>query len=164
MTTLQEMTARFEEARQELRRQAEEQGRPILIEAAKDLFAAGAEALRWRQYTPYFNDGDACEFSVSDVSVRVSSLPEDCGDYEDGFVDAWHISYAFDHVRPGDDYGQEVRDAFTAESGAEFKELVKDFSHLICQAEEFMEALFGDHVEITLRADGTFEVEDYEHD
>lgn len=37
-----------------------------LREAAEDIFAAHPhlEAFAWRQYTPYFNDGEPCEFGI----------------------------------------------------------------------------------------------------
>lgn len=33
---------------------------------------AGVEAVRWNQYIPGFNDGDACEFTLGELEVRFS--------------------------------------------------------------------------------------------
>jgi len=43
------------------------------------------EAIRWRQYTPYFNDGDACVFRVRDFYIKYFGAEPDSGDYGDGF-------------------------------------------------------------------------------
>ena len=52
-----------------------------IFEDMKALFAYGAEkfpklvkAFVWSQYTPYFNDGDACEFSVGDLYINYSDI------------------------------------------------------------------------------------------
>lgn len=39
------------------------------------------ESLFWTQYTPYFNDGEACEFGVHDVHILLKN-DEDACDYE----------------------------------------------------------------------------------
>lgn len=45
--------------------------RPIeeLYPYIKDTFDKGVKAITWHQYTPYFNDGEPCEFSVYDMCV-----------------------------------------------------------------------------------------------
>lgn len=50
------------------------------------LESSGASAVQWRQYTPYFNDGDACEFGYygAELGVRVSSLPDGFEPYGEG--------------------------------------------------------------------------------
>jgi hypothetical protein len=50
------------------------------------------EAIRWRQYTPYFNDGEACIFGVADVYFRLAGGDPQDGDYEDGFLSI-HCNY-----------------------------------------------------------------------
>lgn len=32
-------------------------------------FDSGVKAIKWRQYTPYFNDGEPCEFSVREAVI-----------------------------------------------------------------------------------------------
>ena len=45
----------------------------IVIAVGYDLAAAPEiAALRWRQYTPYFNDGEPCTFSVNDLYAKNS--------------------------------------------------------------------------------------------
>ena len=38
------------------------------------------KAIRWNQYTPYFNDGDPCTFSVGEVMFLVDGAAEDDGE------------------------------------------------------------------------------------
>lgn len=49
----------------------------------------GVEAVRWRQYTPYFADGDPCVFSLGEAGFKLTALSgvdDETGDYEDGFI------------------------------------------------------------------------------
>ena len=49
----------------------------------------GVESIVWDQYTPYFNDGDPCEFIIYDVQVKLSEkfgFGEYDGDYGNGLA------------------------------------------------------------------------------
>jgi len=100
----------------------------------------GVEAIRWEQYTPYFNDGDACEFWVNEPRIKFNNTPEDAGDYEDGFIDDYDVKT-----------GKE-KEVFEA-----VYEIFKSIDDNI-----FLSA-FDDHVQVTVTADGV-EVDEYEHD
>ena len=55
-----------------LRAEAKEAASNILHETTKQYFEKYGELVEqifWTQYTPWFNDGDTCEFSTSDVRV-----------------------------------------------------------------------------------------------
>ncbi|MFI8976937.1 hypothetical protein ACIGO9_28925 [Nocardia asteroides] len=136
------------------------------------------KALRWEQYTPYFNDGDACEFSINESSIWVSdpraaqtdseSPADEDGDEDDdeetNFLDLWSVNYNNDpnprsHGRedgwaPSYPYiGAEITEAWGAfnralESGAFDNDL-----HLH----------FGDPAQVTATTAG-FDVESYDHD
>src|SRR5689334_1109830 len=47
------------------------------------------EAIRWTQYTPHFNDGDPCTFSLHEFRYKVAGLADDGGDDGDGFYDTY---------------------------------------------------------------------------
>jgi hypothetical protein len=62
--------------------------RKTLDEVLKLFFDANpyVASISWRQYTPYFNDGDSCEFSVGDPILTLrddSSADADAGNDED---------------------------------------------------------------------------------
>lgn len=64
-----------------------------LVEYFRAAFEKGIKAIAWTQYTPYFNDGEPCEFGVGDWSFtsnpKVASawLNEAAGDEEDAYDD-----------------------------------------------------------------------------
>lgn len=68
-----------------------ENQRPMeeLVPYFQNAFAKGIKAIAWTQYTPYFNDGDVCEFSVGDFSYTSNQtvadiwLAEMAGDEDD---------------------------------------------------------------------------------
>ncbi|MBM4707887.1 hypothetical protein GS982_01575 [Rhodococcus hoagii] len=65
--------------------------RPIqeFLDALDALFAfPEVEAVRWEQYTPYFNDGDACEFGIREVRIKFVGGDEEAGEREDGFIES----------------------------------------------------------------------------
>lgn len=96
------------------------------------------DALRWTQYTPYFNDGATCEFGVNYPEVRlVGAVIDEDDEWEDGFVDSL----------PADSPEEEAVQAL-------FKEITSD---------EIFLAAFGDHCRITVTRDG-IDVESYDHD
>jgi hypothetical protein len=58
-----------------LREEAKVKAKEIFASASKALFAeyADLESFSWTQYTPYFNDGDSCTFSVNrDWGMKVN--------------------------------------------------------------------------------------------
>lgn len=131
----------------------------FLEEIDKLLDIKGVKAVVWEQYTPYFNDGDACEFSFYEVRVKLSKRFyaddeefEDGGDYGDGTLSTYELYSGSYHnpvyVRNGQDT-EEIYQALRAFPSA----------HL----EDVALANFGDHAKVTATKDG-FEVEFYDHD
>lgn len=57
-----------------------------LAEHVKPIFEAHPtiEAVGWRQYTPYFNDGDACVFGLHGAWTQVDGEKRDEYDFEKG--------------------------------------------------------------------------------
>jgi len=101
-------------------------------------------AFKWSQYTPYFNDGDTCEFGINDAYYKFDDTEEEDGDYGDGFQSVY--SYK-GNEEPA--HKVAARDAVQKLMGSVDEKDIK--------------TLFGDHVEITASRDG-FVVEEYSHD
>lgn len=135
--------------------------------AAEEFFAKYPQvrAIMWTQYTPYFNDGESCEFSVHDPHVFVVGQTEGCdsGDEieEDDISDMspydGYDNYSLRRAVAGDrDYPdlkwvtQEFIDDFEA-----FMAFTND--------EETMETIFGDHTKVIIAPTGITTVE-YDHD
>lgn len=100
----------------------------------------GVKNVRWTQYTPYFNDGDTCEFSAN-------------------------VSYAELNFDSGRDEDEEEENE-TKQPEIEVPEKAEDeFQDVLTSIDEsFYKDLFGDHVEVIVNRDGTIETEEYEHD
>lgn len=147
--------------------QAEAQG--LFKDTMKEFFDKnpGITALKWTQYTPYFNDGEPCEFRVNGVTFTNAS-PEELenvnhyGEYEGEDETVWaieNISYGLNSK-----YHANEATKIRAAGGID-----EDSCQLIDkmiqskEMEEIMKEMFGDHVSITATRDG-FDINDYEHD
>lgn len=131
------------------RKQLRTDGEAALKAAFRDFFAKhpSVTGIQWAQYTPYWNDGDACVFSVNEPRIRLDvNSTEDEDEDEDEYLDSWDLAKLID------------------EDG----ELYKDFSQLasILQSDMMTSVLlhvFGDHAEITATRD-SIEVDSYDHE
>lgn len=136
-----------------------EQADPALLVAVIDAVLAfpEVEAIRWDQYTPYFNDGDPCEFSIYEVRVKLVGIDDDDGDYGDGFADYFALTFEKDGKRPYAPEGVEISD----ELGA----AIKAVNGAVAGGQHYtvLHKLFGDPAQVTATPEG-FHVEDYEHD
>ncbi len=113
------------------------------------------EAVRWSQYTPYFNDGDVCEFSANGARVLLSGQDEDTeddSDYGGNFASEYDLFDSRDYTnhtvvgaKPAYLPVKSLSDAL--ESGA--------FDNALIEA-------FGDHATVTVRPTG-ITVDYYEH-
>jgi len=162
-----------------LRTQNIETSKKVFHASIASFFKAFPEvaAIRWRQYTPYFNDGDVCEFSVHEPAVFSKK------DFEEGVDDdyeynswrgpsSWTYKYVAENIdRYGDleVYKQQIADyeLMKAELGSRYEEIVrgiKKFLNVFNSIEDdTMLSLFGDHVEITVTPDG-IEIDEYSHE
>lgn len=121
-----------------------------LVEAVKE---AGIPALKWQQFTPYFNDGDECVFTVYSPYI-VGNPADDCGDGID--VDYSDPDYVFNS-----EYHKEAieRLGLTREQYVQ----IRGIWNLLETQEDLLKEAFGDHVEVTVTADG-ITTEGYDHD
>jgi hypothetical protein len=122
----------------------------------------------WRQYTPYFNDGEPCEFSAHSVWVRTET---------DRDVDEYELEAAYSHPSLGQMTGGEwvddpdrpgrrkkIGERYEGSDQARYERCIAlnhaieggHFEHVLLDA-------FGDHARVTVRRDD-IEVEFYHHD
>lgn len=149
---LKKLAAESEEIQARIRKAAQEQVAPVLKQAYLELVAKvpKVKALRWRQYTPYFNDGESCTFGVRDPYVLLSDVEEDSeeGDFEDGYAEmsAWTF--------------QSTIGSLTLAESKLLEDFRKEFSSI---SDGMFEAAFGDHARVTIDEHG-IEIEEYDHD
>lgn len=141
MTTMSD----FKKMRDDLNARIKQDGMSSLKLAFTEFFNQHPEvhALKWHQYTPYFNDGDTCEFSVYDVSylpADKAKAQESDTDFvnDEDFLETWGRSENPTH------------DAVSS-----FWDNTKD--------DDIFQIIFGDHVCVLATRDG-FTVAEYEHD
>jgi hypothetical protein len=140
---MSELMDRLKEAKAKIaaaRKDALEVMKGAFSEASQELFAANPllESFGWRQYTPYFNDGDECTFRANTDFPYVNGLDED--DYYD--------------EKPNEN-------TLTEEQRKSLTSVVRNFLDQFSN-EDFKD-MFGDHVKVTAYKDRV-DVEDYNHD
>jgi hypothetical protein len=142
--------------------------RPItdLYEQFQKAFASGVKAITWTQYTPYFNDGDVCKFSVGDHfvttndRVAASWLQEefpDADDYEkeDSYREDSYWGYGKPWVGyTGTKYPHP--DGITIEQWPELYIQDAAYEHAMLEA-------FGDHTQVVVTPEKVVQFE-YEHE
>ena len=145
----------FKQKQAALAKEIAEHGKTALLEGFEALFEAHPElqAVRWTQYTPYFNDGESCEFSVHDFEFKAVGLRQHNGE-DDDFID--HVyDYRLNEedkeaVRPAKSLLNRIQASSRALSGAELESVYL--------------AAFGDHAQVTVARDLSVEVEEYKHE
>lgn len=120
----------------------------LFTEGSKQIFADFPElvSVSWRQYTPYFNDGDSCTFRAytdyPEMTVMVDG--EEIEDEEFSPSD-YAIKYMDPKLLPFYDKMKTVHEWLSAFD------------------EDYLLSAFGDHARVTLTRDGV-DVDSYDHD
>lgn len=140
----------------------------------------GVKAVAWTQYTPWFNDGDACEFSVNDKVFSFATMDEYnalSAKYEDRLEDDLYsnygdvligdklivcVEYSWITGIPRDDC-EEIQRLYTAIGADNAVKLIK-FTQLLDSIDDsiYLE-LFGDHVSVIMTPTETI-IDEYNHD
>jgi hypothetical protein len=138
----------------------------LFKEITKEFFEKNPaiNAVIWTQYTPYFNDGEACLFSVNDPSFTNASGEDlddiNYGEYEGDNVNIW----VFEDVKWNVNSYKEKYDSIITSGGididsCQFLESAIKSSEM----EDIMETMFGEHSRIVATREG-FDIEEYDHD
>ena len=112
----------------------------------KEFLVANPEisVITWTQYTPYFNDGSSCTFSVGDFWAIPTGSSWEEGEYAEEYA----ISKSNKDVKVSET---------TQKNWDEFETVLRSIP------DDIYEDMFGDHVEITVTKD-KIDVEEYEHE
>lgn len=167
----------------------DEKKKALLAELQKDfpamfteLFAEAPnlKSVGWTQFTPYFNDGDSCEFGANFDYLYINGANEDYDEESDINIKIYDYKNleTEEDVHINDEVAEKVGYAWYKgkrigerglcyntnydEAAAKAVDQIKEVLNSI--PEDFFKDLFGDHAKITLHADGSIEVEEYEHD
>jgi len=159
--SIQDKLNEINEARQNYKALMQKHGAALVQEMANDIFDAFpvVRAIQWTQYTPYFNDGDPCYFSVNEARI---ALNED-------FMESLQASEKQCLYECRDDFMEfsyrldDHPDSPTAKVLKKIKKALGEFQGVLNDLSEAMEEAFGDHQQITITRDGV-ESEEYSHD
>lgn len=141
-------------AQDEFRTKMREDGKKAVKGALKEIFDnfPQIEAIRWTQYAPHFNDGDACVFGVNDCYVKFKDHEADPElDPDEENDDAFIDSYSLEEAIKDKDLKKII------------PKVIKEFEESIQGMDDAMEDAFGDGVQVTATRTSV-EVEEYEHD
>lgn len=141
---------KFKEEKSKLSTALEKHGRAMLVNEFQAFFKASPEikAIRWTQYTPYFNDGDVCEFSRHDFEFAgeiKDDLKENAASYDSRDSDLQFFSI------------------WDLKDNSRLKRAMLQLSKTFNNTEDVFEAAFGDGVKVVCSPNG-FDVEEVDHD
>jgi hypothetical protein len=167
MSKLQEQFDLLLQEQADLTKRFQEKAQELFKETTKEFFDKNPAitAVIWTQYTPYFNDGDTCEFAVHEPYFTNAKNLDDItrwGEYE-GEDEENEWSMELWSLTSDSDWAKEAR------SKIDMTQInlpsISKFSQLIQSSdmEEVMEAMFGDHVRVVATREG-FDVDDHDHD
>jgi hypothetical protein len=116
------------------------------------------EAVRWNQYTPFFNDGEECTFQVNELEIKLSDEINGSGDRE---ADEHHEEEFINFGEFGDqditEYLNERTDVINFKEIATLGEVVEACNSVfdrLKEMEDTLEGVFGDHVQVTVTRKG----------
>lgn len=143
---------------------AEQHDPQEFIDALDALLALDSvEAVRWTQYTPYFNDGDACTFGVGQFCVKLT-IDDDDADFDFGSFRGEYDLY--DYPRKEDGSKDYYADRIFEINGLNTEPIynaVNAIEGLAVHHEAILSKKFGDPAEVTYDGE-QFSVEHYDHD
>lgn len=164
--TMSSLFNEIKQLKQELQKKLSEFGEPAIFEGVyKPVFDAhpDLDSITWRQYTPGFNDGDPCVFSVYGFDFQASKLAEELG-YdeeeefgEDGIWLSWNYDQETLRAKGIDSANHPLLKKYDAVQSA------VERAHRVAQKnEDVWEQVFGDGVEVTVTRNGKFSTEYYD--
>lgn len=141
MTAKQKFDA-FKKSYTEAKQKMQDEAGAAFKELAADFFEKfpKVNSFAWTQYTPYWNDGEQCQFGVNNDSYSI-------------FLNGGNADYDEDYEE-----GQELDDATDSKASEAVSKFLQQFD------DEILQDLYGDHCKVTVNRDGTAETEEYEHD
>jgi hypothetical protein len=156
---IKEVSQMLTDAHQKLKTFAETEGKQAIASALKEVFDSNLDIvqIQWTQYTPFFNDGDICEFGVNEPAVFLTSDDPDGSHWDHNLP-----SQIYDHPE------SEPLDSWKRKNNERYQRIGKNTLELFRSIwrsipSELMKLVFGDHVKVTVTRD-SIETEEYSHD
>lgn len=152
---LNQMRIKMQQMKKEYEEVIQKFGKEMFNSTSKELFENNPNltSFAWTQYTPYFNDGDTCEFGVNRDYFTINRTGESL---ECWGMDRWKDP-EYKWTPDPKDYNFDSLDELisTATGIQKVLDLFEDDDLLM---------MFGDHAEITVFRDGDIDIDSYDHD
>jgi hypothetical protein len=125
------------------------------------------KAVRWEQYTPYFNDGDVCEFGVNEPEVGFLDVTGDIIWSEENNSEWLALAGGMRYTGRYDEKGQwgyakeEIVGTYPG-----LDDLLSTFHKELASGsyDDALLEIFGDHAQIVIMPGEPIQVEFYKHD
>ena len=117
------------------------------------------ESVRWTQYTPHYNDGEECVFSVNDIEFLFSNKAKNYLQKSwrvEEYIPLWQIN----------DLIKDSADIINSDNIENIQSIIFKMDEMhdkLKNMEEQLLEIFGDHARVAVHKDG-IEVIQYEHD
>ena len=147
----------------------------IIVQASKMLYEKypDLKSIHWTQYTPYFNDGDECEFGVHEIcfTYGADETEEDLEPYDSNIYPLYSeatVNMWAERAKNAS-YAIKYRDDAIAwrKENPELAEFADDFDKFQTAVgnipDDVMKATFGNHVMVQITRDNLI-IEEYDHD
>ncbi len=160
MNKLQELKQKQKEL-SNIRKEILQKSNEVFDEFSKEIFKKHSklESFGWSQYTPYFNDGDTCVFSVNIDYLYINGEAADESKWisknnivKYGSWDRESKQYVGREEEPNPNYDDELVACHN-----EIVDFLNSFDN------DFYLSRFGDHVDITVTSSGV-DIDECEHD
>lgn len=170
---LQSFTKSYEEAKEKLAIETKNAIIPTIKAFLEEI--PEFQSVVWTQYTPYFNDGDTCTFSVHEPKFLTGNDEADDDVYEGSFFSSLEPSeYQLKEIANNGRYAEEYKkdhqkwNLVVEEYGEDriktILEMEQKFSEWFNSLDyDAMLSAFGDHVQITVTKEGV-DIDEYSHD
>lgn len=160
LTNFSEKLAFLSKEMEEVKKRMQKEAEEAFHTAAKDFFVEfpKVKEITWAQYTPYFNDGETCYFSISDVYFLKEAgsdypCPYQISEESDIVFLNWNLDF-FEKYSPK--YDSQKPDAHTYEG-------MNIMTRFLNDIDDQLQNFLGDHIMVVLNADG-IEVREYDHE
>jgi hypothetical protein len=183
MKKIDELKTKISEANQrisELKKQVQKELQAEFTGALSELFDAYpfVTSLSFNAYTPYFNDGDSCEYSVHHDYCQFNGFDEDDDEQQGENVDVLKLARETIYVEePNPDYdasnigmwgSHRHKTTYVKKPNPDFNPLYKEAvdafrSALAVVDEDNWKDMVGDHVKVTITREG-ITTDEYSHD
>ena len=138
----------------------------VLLSMTKELFELDhkVKGISWTQYTPHFNDGDPCTFSVNEVELCLSW--EDAKENERVLYGACEVEVENDELAVANTSSYALKSYGTEEQKPRFEpllELLDEIQGVLVMYESLLETTYGDGVRVIVTPTGVH-TNEYRHD